>query len=197
MSTERPLTASRTAHARNPRAGGPAGTVPGVPAWARRAAAAVVWVALPSGLWRVAVVLGVPLGLGQAEYDSMLVPGWGLLGLPLLSLLQEGLAWLTLGLVRSWGEVWPRWLPFLGGRPVPVWAAVGPAAFGAMACSVYGVLLLWTTAHAEMDIARWGKWLLDLCYVPMIAWGPLLAAVTVHYYRRRTRAGRHTGPARS
>ncbi|MEU3192337.1 hypothetical protein ABZ686_17305 [Streptomyces sp. NPDC006992] len=197
MSDEHPPAAVRTTQERRPRGGGPAGTVPGVPAWARRAAAAVVWVALPSGLWRVAVVLGVPLGLGQAEYDSMMVPGWGLLVLPLLSLFQEGLAGLTLGLVRPWGEVWPRWLPLLGGRPVPVWAAVGPAAFGALACTVYGVLLLWTTAHAQMDITPWGKWLLDLCYVPMIAWGPLLAAVTVHYHRRRTRAGRLADPAQS
>ncbi|WP_336620643.1 hypothetical protein [Streptomyces sp. DH41] len=137
-------------------------------------------------MWRLAAVLGIPLGLGQSEYDAMLIPGWGLLVLPLLSLAQEGLAWLTLGLVRPWGEVWPRWLPYFGGRPVPVLAAVVPAAFGAVACSVYGVLLVWTTLHAEMDIAPWGNWLLTACYLPMAAWGPLLGAVTVHYYRRRT-----------
>lgn len=65
-------------------------TVPGVPSWARRAAAAVVWASLPSALWRLAAVLGIPLGLGQSEYDAMLIPGWGLLVLPLLSLAQEG-----------------------------------------------------------------------------------------------------------
>ncbi|WP_328834999.1 hypothetical protein [Streptomyces europaeiscabiei] len=162
-------------------------TVPDVPAWARRAAAAVVWVSLPSVVWRLAAVLGVPLGLGQSEYDAMLLPGWGLLVLPLLSLAQEGLAWLTLGLVRPWGEVWPRWLPYLGGRPVPVRAAVIPAAFGTLACSVYGVLLVWTTLHAQMDITPWGNWLLTACYLPVAAWGPLLGVVTVHYYRRRTR----------
>ncbi|MFF3330165.1 hypothetical protein ACFYWX_11485 [Streptomyces sp. NPDC002888] len=163
-------------------------TVPGVPAWARRAATAAVWASLPSGLWRLAVVLGVPLGLGRSEYDAMLVPGWGLLILPLLSLAQEGLAWLTLGLVRPWGELWPRWVPFLRGRRVPVLAAVVPAAFGALACTVYGVLLVWTMLHSEMDVAPWGQWLVNASYVPLLAWGPLLGAVTVHYYRRRTRA---------
>jgi hypothetical protein len=70
---------------------------------------------------------------------------------------------------------------------VPVLAAVVPAAFGAaVACGVYGVLLVWTTLHAEMDITPWGNWLLTACYLPMAAWGPLLGAVTVHYYRRRT-----------
>lgn len=160
-------------------------TAPAVPRWARRAAAAAVWVTLPSGLWRVAVVLGVPLGLGESEYDAMLLPGWGLLILPLLSLAQEGAAWLTLGLVRPWGERWPRRLPWLGGRRVPVAAAAVPAALGALACTVYGVLFVWTTLHAEMDITVWGQWLMNACYLPMVAWGPLLGAVTVHYVRRR------------
>ncbi|MGI5347473.1 hypothetical protein ACQEU8_04690 [Streptomyces sp. CA-250714] len=188
------VSASTPLPAKDTRAPGPAParTVAGVPTWARRAAMAVVWVSLPSGLWRLAVVLGIPLGLGDAEYDAMLIPGWGLLVLPLLSLAQEGLALLTLGLVRPWGEVWPRRLPFLGGRPIPVWAAVVPAAFGTLACSVYGVLFVWTTLHAEMDITPWGKWILDLSYIPMAAWGPLLGVVTVHYYRRRTQ-GEHRG----
>ncbi|MGW8378878.1 hypothetical protein [Streptomyces sp. ODS28] len=161
-------------------------TVPGVPDWARWAAAAVVWASLPSSLWRIAVVVGVPLGLGQSEYEAMLLPGWGVVALPLLSLGQEGLAFLTLGLVRRWGEVWPRWMPYVGGRTVAVRAAVIPATFGALACSVYGVLLVWSTFHAEMDITSWGMALLTACYLPLVAWGPLLGAVTVHYYRRRT-----------
>jgi hypothetical protein len=173
---------SRHAGTTGPRA------LPAVPAWARRAAAATLWVSLPSGLWRVAAVLGVPLGLGESEYDAMLVPGWGLLILPLLSLAQEAAAALTLGLVRPWGERWPRWIPGLGGRPVPVLAAVIPAGLGALVCTVYGVLFVWTTFNAEMDIEPWGQWLMNLCYLPIVAWGPLLGIVTVHYYRRRTRA---------
>ncbi|WP_107451233.1 hypothetical protein [Streptomyces sp. RTd22] len=161
-----------------------------VPPWARRTAAAVVWASLPSALWRLAVVLGVPLGLGQSEYDAMLLPGWGLLILPLMSLAQEGLAWLTLGLVRPWGEVWPSWLPYLGGRSIPVPAAVIPAAFGTLACGTYGVAFVWTTLHAHMDITPWGNWLLTASYLPLVAWGPLLGAVTLHYYRRRTAAAR-------
>ncbi|MFF9095720.1 hypothetical protein ACF1AX_21660 [Streptomyces sp. NPDC014802] len=162
------------------------GTAAPVPGWARRAAAAVVWVNLPSGLWRLAVVLGVPLGLGDTEYEAMLLPGWGYLALPLLSLAQEAPAALTLGLVRPWGERWPRWLPVLRGRPVPVLAAVVPAGLGAPACTVYGALFVWTTLHAQMDITRWGLWLMNACYLPLLAWGPLLAAVTTHYWRRRS-----------
>lgn len=28
---------------------------------------------------------------------------------------------------------------------------------------------------------------MTICYVPIVAWGPLLAVVTGHYYWRRTR----------
>ncbi|WP_129843214.1 hypothetical protein [Streptomyces sp. RFCAC02] len=158
-----------------------------VPPWARRAAAAVLWTSMPSALWRFAVVIGVPLGLAESEYDAMLIPGWGYLVVPLLSVLQEALAFLTLGLVRPWGETWPRWIPFLRGRRIPVLAAAIPAALGALACTVYGVLFVWTTLHSDMAITPWGEWVMTICYVPMIAWGPLLAVVTAHYYRRRTR----------
>lgn len=156
-----------------------------VPPWARRTAAAVLWVSLPSALWRFAVMLGVPLGLADSEYDAMLIPGWGYLAVPLLSVFQEALAYLTLGLVRPWGEVWPRWIPGLRGRRIPVPAAVVPAAMGALACTVYGVLFVWTTLHSEMAITPWGEWVMTVCYVPIVAWGPLLAVVTAHYYRRR------------
>jgi hypothetical protein len=32
------------------------------------------------------------------------------------------------------------------------------------------------------------RWLLIACYLPLLAWAPLLAAVTAAYWRRRTRA---------
>ncbi|MFG2719751.1 hypothetical protein ACGFW5_15845 [Streptomyces sp. NPDC048416] len=163
-----------------------------VPPWAQRVASATMWASLPSAVWRFAVVLGVPLGLAKSEYDEMLIPGWGYLILPLLCAGQEALAFLTLGLVRPWGEVWPRWIPFLRGRRIPVPAAVIPAALGSLACTVYGVLFVWTTLHADMKATLWGEWLMNICYLPLVAWGPLLAVVTVHYHRRRTGSG---GPA--
>ncbi|MFG2546325.1 hypothetical protein ACGFOM_28200 [Streptomyces sp. NPDC048594] len=141
---------------------------------------------MPSALWRLAVMLGVPLGLAESEYDAMLVPGWGYLVVPMLSVFQESLAFLTLGLVRPWGEVWPRWIPYLRARRIPVLAAAVPAALGALACTVYGVLFVWTTLHTDMAITPWGERVMTACYVPILAWGPLLAIVTTHYYRRRT-----------
>ncbi|MFI9720436.1 hypothetical protein ACIHFE_12365 [Streptomyces sp. NPDC052396] len=161
-------------------------TVPGVPRWASRAAHLAALTTLPSGLWRVAIAVGIPVGLGHSELVQMDAPGWGSVQLVGLSLFAEVLALLSLGLVQPWGEVWPRWLPLLRGRRVPVAAAVVPAALGALAVTVYGVLFVWTSLHGDMDVSDWGYGLIVVLYSPMLLWGPLLGAVTVHYHARRT-----------
>jgi hypothetical protein len=50
-------------------------------------------------------------------------------------------------------------------------AAAIPAALGTLACAVLGVLFVWTTPHVGMAITRWGKWVMTICYVPLVAWG--------------------------
>ena len=100
------------------------------PRWATIAAHAVPLVILPSGLWRVGAMLEIPAftTIPGAAADS----GYMLL----LTVLAECLGLLTLGLVRPWGEVVPRWVPLLGGRTVPPLAAVVPAALGALGVTV-------------------------------------------------------------
>ncbi|MFE7516086.1 hypothetical protein ACFU8I_33350 [Streptomyces sp. NPDC057540] len=166
---------------------------PDVPRWARAAATGAALTNVPSALWRLAIAVGIPVGLAPSEYERMGAPGWGSLFLLALSLVSEVLAFLTLGLVRSWGETWPRWIPYLRGRRVPVLAATVTAGLGALATTVYGALFVYTSFHARMDASTWGTWLLDIAYAPLILWGPLLAAVTVHYYRRRTASARPGG----
>lgn len=155
------------------------------PRWAVVAAYAVPLCVLPSSVWRASVVFDgtVPVADG----------GWYLL---LLSALSIGTSLLTLGLVHSWGEVVPRWVPFLGGRPVPVRAAVVPAMAGA------GVLIglwLYSVVNGVFGLVDQGPVLVgddsgDLepptgwaaaSYLPLVAWGPLLAAVALAYRRRR------------
>ncbi|WKX69188.1 hypothetical protein [Streptomyces sp. XD-27] len=164
-----------------------------VPRWARRAATAAALTNVPSGLWRIAIAVGIPVGLARSEYDAMDAPGWGSLFLVCLSVVSEAFALLALGLVRPWGERWPRWVPWLRGRTIPVAAAVIPATLGVVATSVYGVAFVYTTLNGEMAAEPWGIVLLNICYLPLLAWGPLLGAVTVHYYRRRARPA--AGPA--
>ncbi|MEV8015887.1 hypothetical protein AB0O76_05940 [Streptomyces sp. NPDC086554] len=141
---------------------------------------------MPSGLWRLAIAVGLPVGLAQSEYDQMHAPGWGSFYLVGLSLVSELFAFLTLGLVQSWGETWPRWIPYLRGRRVPVLPATIAAGLGAMATTAFGAMFVYTSVNADMDASPWGTWLLNLAYAPLLLWGPLLGTVAMHYYRRRT-----------
>ncbi|MEV7195954.1 hypothetical protein AB0N81_29720 [Streptomyces sp. NPDC093510] len=159
--------------------------LPGVPRWAALAAHAVPLVTLPSGLWRVALVVGLPVaaepqrGTGEAVYVLM------------LSVVSEALALLTLGLVREWGETVPGWVPVLGGRRVRPSAAVVPALlgaaglFGLMGWAFYAQIAGLGSETAVTDGTAQTT-LLVFCYIPLIAWPPLLTAVALAYYRRRT-----------
>ena len=166
-----------------------------VPPWVNLAAHVVPWTTVPSGLWRIALGLGVPVGFSGQLADLYRAPGWITPYVIALSLLAEGLALLTLGLVRPWGEVVPRWIPVLGGRPIPTAAVVVPAGLGAVAVTWITIssALLWETPanngdpDAPQGIARV---VMAVCYAPLLAWGPLLGLVTVAYALRRRRAQR-------
>ncbi|MGW7315638.1 hypothetical protein [Streptomyces sp. NPDC054854] len=113
----------------------------------------------------------------------------------MLTAISECLALLTLGLIRPWGEVVPRRIPWLGGRRIPIRAAVIPAAAGAIA--VTALCACATLDHffhfvpplnkngESFPTSGPGNRALVICCVPLLARGPLLAAVTVAHYRRR------------
>lgn len=163
--------------------------LPDVPRWAVLAAHAVPLATLPSALWRVALVAGLPVA------DEP-VRGWGMVLYVLgLSVVSEGLALLTLGLVRGWGEVVPGWVPLLGGRRVRPLAAVVPALLGA--AGLFGIMGWFIYAQyaglgAGVTDSAVKEAVLVACYAPLLLWAPLLVAVTLAYYRRRTG---HTGTA--
>jgi hypothetical protein len=106
-----------------------------------------------------------------------------------LSVVSELLALLTLGLVRPWGERLPQWVPILGGRDVAPLAALLPAYAGAAALTALWtpMLLWWRVPHADMTST--GAAVVGLIYLPLVAWGPLLAAVAVSDHRRCRAAG--------
>ncbi|WP_258045106.1 hypothetical protein [Streptomyces sp. SM11] len=171
-----------------------------VPRWAVRVAHAIPLCVLPSGLWRVALVLGL------AGYDADFP--WAVWERPYvigLSVVSEGLALLALGLVRPWGEVVPRWVPGLRGRRIPIPAVVIPAALGAaliMMFCAYGVLNMIFGFVEPLNENGGGlptsgpaAWALWTTYAPLLAWGPLLAILTVAYHRRR-RANEASAAAR-
>ncbi|HSK92289.1 MAG TPA: hypothetical protein VK875_13370, partial [Euzebyales bacterium] len=91
--------------------------------WGRVATAIATLCALPYALVRATWLTPWPLALPA---ESVLTSAVRLQGL-LLGVAAVAGAVLTTGLVARWGEVWPRWMPVLRGRPVPVAAAVVPA----------------------------------------------------------------------
>jgi hypothetical protein len=163
------------------------GAPPTVSRLVRWAAYAVPLCVLPSALWRLSLLL---------DEDSTCVVGgeWGYL--VLLSLGSVGLALLTLGLVHRWGEIVPGWVPIVGGRPIPILAAVVPAALGATVLNglvAYAVLNSVFDWVGQLGESRAGcapptSLIVKVAYLPLPAWGPLLAFVTVAYYRRRVSA---------
>ncbi|MGP3975627.1 hypothetical protein ACTWQF_16775 [Streptomyces sp. 8N114] len=161
-------------------------TAADAPRWAVWAAHATTLVVLPSGLWRIALVLGYPAGYtdeGFTGFQSFGAKVWMLT----LSVVCELLAVLTVGLVRPWGEVVPRWIPLIGGRAVRPMAAVVPAALGAVALTALWAGVPWWWTYPHDDMTDTGNVVVGILYQPLILWGPLLAAVTVSYYRRRCR----------
>ncbi|MQA81275.1 MAG: hypothetical protein GEV10_22790 [Streptosporangiales bacterium] len=100
-------------------------------------------------------------------------------------------ALLTLGLVRPWGEVFPRWLPILARRRVPPLVAVLPAGAAALTLASAGLALTRGLLGMALGLVpatpsaapeNWGAWIA----APLWAvWGVSLAAATLAYRRRR------------
>lgn len=164
------------------------------PRWTVLAAHAVPLCVLPSGLWRIFTALLSPAiraaGAGQLIY------------IVVLSIVSESLALLSLGLVRPWGEVLPRVVPFLGGRAIPARLVVVVASTGAVALfAAYGYFFLngvWWHIHFAPAIGNANEgslpssgpsyWIFLASYLPLLAWAPLLTALTIAYHRRTRQA---------
>src|ERR687897_385307 len=107
---------------------------------------------------------------------------WGLL-------LSSG-AWagmiLTIGLIRPWGEVFPRWMPLVAGRPVPLWLAAAPGSVVAAILCVSAVPMIRMFAEESA-----GEALTSALIFPFWFWGPMLALAVWGYVLHR---GSATGP---
>lgn len=151
----------------------------------------MAWSTVPSGVWRIALVLGVPVGVMEREEFLAAFPNnsplIGLAYVLLIGAVAETASYLALGLVRPWGEVVPRWIPILGGCQVNRRLAVLVASLGALTVTVLWWVLffggLLTAPSPDPGISA-GEAFFVAAYAPLLLWGPLLAAVTWSYHQR-------------
>lgn len=96
---------------------------------------------------------------------------------------------LTIGLIRPWGEVFPRWVPLAGGRPVPVGFAAGPG--GLVAMTVTGAAVPFAIVGAPAGSSP----VEALIVLPFWYWGPMLGLAVWGYVLHR-RAHEQAGAVR-
>ncbi|MGA5816736.1 hypothetical protein ACPC54_02560 [Kitasatospora sp. NPDC094028] len=161
-----------------------------VPVWALRLAKALPFIVLPHCLWRLPFAFDFQMGLIDDRGGQAWV-WWAPFYVFGLSLVTESVTLLTLGLVSGWGEVFPRWVPFLRGRRVPPLVATVPAVLGGLVIVTLFDLMWFIQGVNMFDVERYGSvwWMVlaRICITPALLWGPITLALAVAYHRRRTR----------
>jgi hypothetical protein len=143
---------------------------------------------VPSAVWRVLMVVGLLPGTGDLRQFEL--AGDATLGYTYvfaLSIVQLATAFLTVGLVRPWGEC------FLGRRvalaPVLVIATLG----GLAVVWLFDISMVRALIAGERPdggrVSGTPLWLMVACYAPIFLWGPLeLLAAVGYWLRRRSRS---------
>ena len=109
-----------------------------------------------------------------------------------LCVVEAAASLLVLGLVRSWGETWPEWLPLLGGRRIPPRLVLAVAILGTAAVTVILAVmipqLIMATAQGIsnpiLQVHGWHRWFLIAHYAPWPLWPAGLWVAIVAYARR-------------
>jgi len=162
-----------------------------VPRWAYLLAHAIPLMTLPSGLWRLGLVAGSSMGMTDDAGHPIYLEGAGeTIYVICLSVFAEAVALIAFGLVKPWGEVAPRWIPFIGGRRVNPYAAIIPAILGSLsliAIWTYGFRDVFTADFLPFSGTGWAVLMIG-CYAPLQFWGASLLVLTWAYYRRRVTA---------
>lgn len=154
--------------------------------WVVLAAWGAFLATIPSAVWRVLMIVGLMPGtqdLRQFELAGAAVLGY--IYVFALSVVQLTTGFLTVGLVRPWGE------RFLGRRvlfaPVLVAAILG----GLAVVWLFDISLTRQLAAGQRPDAGLVSGVplavMITCYAPILLWGPLELLATVGYWLRRRR----------
>jgi len=155
--------------------------------WGRWATYVAVIVPLPYAAIRWAWAMGIPLGITDEFLREGHETGLWWAGAALSTVDLAG-AFLTLGLVQRWGEVFPRWVPFLSGKRVPPAMAIVPASLVSVMVTSAGLHLVRSFLVNGFPAEGWATTAPGLLWP---VWGVTLGAATLAYhYRRRGRCAR-------
>lgn len=158
--------------------------------WGRWATGVAVAIPLFYAATRWAWALGIPLGITDELLRSGQESGLWVAGAGLATVAALG-AVLTLGLAMPWGERFPIWMPWIGGRDVPIPLAVVPASVVAVMVASAGIMFVRLTISGGLDEAFAGLRLLDANWAALApellwpAWGAALGAAAFAYALRR------------
>ena len=159
---------------------------------AARRGRVAVWVAMLVPLVYAATrwlwAAGIPLGLTEEFYQEGVAVRLWQIGAALATLAFAG-SLLSFGLVRPWGEVFPRWLPVLGNRRVPPALVIVPAAIVAVLVTTAGLMFVRFAFTGDFRLGshpvtlreNWGALAPELLW-PL--WGVALAAAALAYWYR-------------
>jgi hypothetical protein len=145
-------------------------------------------------LTRYAWALGFPLGMNEELFRSGQESGKWIGGALFLGNFILVGAFLMIGLVQRWGEVFPRWMIGLAGRRVPIALAVIPASLASVLLVVGGIgiwsglgqMVANATAAGTQGSGLVGAIIFELGPTLLFPiWGLALAAATLGYYYRR------------
>ncbi|HEY0697114.1 MAG TPA: NYN domain-containing protein [Micromonospora sp.] len=138
---------------------------------------------------RIAWAMGITWGISDRFYRENVDSGMFLGGLAIAAMAIGG-AGLTLGLVQRWGEIFPRWIWFMKGRPVPPPMAIIPASVVSVFVMSAGIMEVRWAFIRGVDPDGWALtgpgWAWPL-------WGLALGLATYAYYLRRRTACQHCG----
>jgi hypothetical protein len=171
-------------------------TQAGAARWGKRATAVAVIIPLLYALTRYAWAVGIPLGITEEFLREGQATGLWWAGAALATLAVGG-AILTLGLVRPWGETFPRWIPFVARKRVHLWLPVIVASVVSVLVTSAGVMFIrLELTGALSDTFAFGRELSWAALAPELlwpVWGVALAAATLAYYYRRRGRCEHCG----
>lgn len=172
----------------------------GATRWGRGGTFVALAIPIVYAITRISWALGIPLGISEDFLREGQEVGLWQFGAALAAMGLIG-ALLTFGLIRPWGEAFPRWMPFIGGRRVPVALAVVPAGLVALLVTIAGLMFVRLTLTGGLELGdtplglgeNWAAIAPELLW-PI--WGVALGAAAVAYYLRRRGICKHCGRGR-